>query len=145
MKDLILPIGVTAFCAALVAVSYGNLDIKGRDRISACVGSCYEAYVAEQGSMLERTRAQMAAAAAADPVELGATVYTSVCQSCHGDKGQGVVGPAVSGRSKDYLLEALLAYKNGETRGNQSMVMWPQASVMSQTDMENVAAFIETL
>jgi cytochrome c553 len=145
MKDLILPVGVTVFCAALIALSYNNLDIKGRDRVNACIGACYEAYVAEQGTMLARTRAQLAAKAAADPVQLGAAVYTSVCQSCHGDKGQGVVGPAVSGRSKDYLLEALLAYKNGETRGNQSVLMWPQAAVMSQTDMENVSTFIETL
>jgi cytochrome c553 len=55
------------------------------------------------------------------------------------------VGPAVVGRGKDYLLEALLAYKNGETRGNQSALMWPQAATIAQADMENVAAFIETL
>ncbi len=145
MKDLILPVAITAFCAALISVSYANLDIKGRPSVSGCYGECYAAKVAAEGSVLERMRAQMAAEAAAGPVELGSKVYTSVCQTCHGDKGQGVVGPAVSGRSKDYLLEALLAYKNGETRGNQSAVMWPQAATMSQADMENVAAFIETL
>jgi len=145
MKDLILPLGVTVFCAALSVGIYSNLDIKAQPRVNACFGACYEAKVAAEGSMLERLRAQMAAEAAADPVELGSKVYTSVCQSCHGDKGQGVVGPAVAGRGKDYLLEALLAYKNGETRGTQSALMWPQAATMVQADMDNVAAFIETL
>lgn len=145
MKDFVIPLGVTVFCAALSTLVYSNLETKGRPRVNACYGDCYAQVVAEEGTMLERLRAQKAAEAAADPVQLGGKVYTSVCQTCHGDKGQGVVGPAVAGRSKDYLLEALLAYKNGETRGNQSAVMWPQAATMSQGDMENVAAFIETL
>ena len=145
MKDLVLPLGVTLFCTVLSTFVYSNLEIKERPRVNACYGECYAAKVAAEGSMLERLRAQKAAEAAADPAQLGGKVYTSVCQSCHGDKGQGVVGPAVAGRSRDYVLEALLAYKNGETRGNQSAVMWPQAATLSQDDMENVAQFIETL
>lgn len=145
MKDLVLATGVLAFSALVAGITYNNLDIKGRPRVNSCYGECYAAVVGAQGTMLERTRAQLAAEAAADPIQLGGKIYTSVCQSCHGDKGQGVVGPAVSGRNRDYLLEALLAYKANETRGNQSAVMWPQAATMSQSDMENVSAFIETL
>ncbi|MGA0805307.1 MAG: c-type cytochrome [Pseudohongiellaceae bacterium] len=145
MKDFAIPLGVTLFCTVLSTFVYSNLEIKARPRVNACFGECYAAEVAANGSMLERLRAQQAAEAAADPAQLGGKIYTSVCQSCHGDKGQGVVGPAVAGRGRDYLLEALLAYKKGETRGTQSAVMWPQAATMSQADMENVAAFIETL
>jgi cytochrome c553 len=64
--------------------------------------------------------------------------------ACHGDKGQGVVGPALTGRDTEYLLTALAAYKNGETRGNQSALMWAQSAALSQSDMENVAAYIVT-
>ena len=63
----------------------------------------------------------------------------------HGDKGQRVVGAQVRGQSAAYVLEALGAYKKGETRGNQSALMWPQAQIMDQQTMDNVAAYIETL
>jgi len=145
MKDLVMPVVVSVFSALLIAGSYANISIKGRPSVHGCYGECNAARINAEGSALDRLRSQKAAEAAASPAELGGKTYVMVCQACHGDKGQGLVGPAVAGRPKDYLLEALLAYKKSETRGNQSAVMWGQAASMSQSDMENLASYMETL
>jgi cytochrome c553 len=39
----------------------------------------------------------------------------------------------------------LTQYKNGETRGAQSALMWGQAAALSADDMANIGAFVETL
>ena len=38
----------------------------------------------------------------------------------------------------------LMQYKNGETRGEQSALMWGQAANLSTEDMENLQAYINT-
>ena len=38
----------------------------------------------------------------------------------------------------------LVQYKNGETRGEQSALMWGQAANLSTQDMENLQAYINT-
>lgn len=140
MKELILPIAVTLVCGALIAGSYSKLEVKGRPSVHTCNGECYDDFVVADNERKAQLSAQLATAS---PAELGAKTYTTVCMACHGDKGQGVVGPALAGRDSAYLLEALAAYKKGETRGNQSALMWAQSAALSQSDMENVAAYIE--
>lgn len=142
MKDLLVPIVITVVCALLISISYSQLDIKDRPSVHACNGECYDDFVVADK---ERRAQQAEQQAAASPAELGAKTYNTVCMACHGDKGQGVVGPALVGRDTAYLLEALTAYKNNQTRGQQSALMWGQAATMSQSDMENVAAYIITL
>ena len=145
MKDLAIPAVVTLLAALAINYFYGGLEIKHRPSISECKGECYVAYLAANGSVLDQLKAKQAEAAKQSPAELGKNTYATVCLACHGDKGQGVVGPQLSGRGADYILEALVSYKKGETRGNQSALMWPQAQTMDQASMDNVAAFIETL
>jgi len=145
MKDLVMPVVVTVLAAFVLNYFYSGLDIKGRPSVSECTGECYAAYLADNGSVVDQLRAKQAEAAKQSPAELGKATYSTVCQACHGDKGQGVVGPQLSGRDAAFVLEALAAYKKGETRGNQSALMWPQAQTMDQPAMDNVAAFIETL
>jgi cytochrome c553 len=38
----------------------------------------------------------------------------------------------------------LTQYKNGETRGAQSALMWGQAAALTTQDMENLQAYIGT-
>ena len=142
MKDFILPIATIVMSALVISVSYNSLEIKGRPSVHSCIGECYDDFVVADKAAKALRSAQQAAAS---PAELGSKMYTTVCMACHGDKGQGVVGPALAGRDTDYLLTALTEYKNGKTRGTQSALMWGQSATLSQSDMENVAAYILTL
>ena len=139
MKELVVPIVISLVCAVLISVSYSKLEVKARPSVHACNGECYDDWVVADN---ERRATLAAEQAAASPEELGGKAYTAVCQACHGDKGQGVVGPALAGRDTAYIVEALTAYKNNQTRGTQSALMWGQAATLSQGDMENLAAYI---
>ena len=62
----------------------------------------------------------------------------------HGNDGKGIGAfPALAGRSSDYIVEALTQYKNGETRGAMSGVMWGQSSVLSDADIQTLGDFVE--
>ena len=144
MKHLYIPGLSVVATLVLIAVAWMNLDLPNQDRVHACVGECYEAYVAENGNILDQQRAAAEAAASASPAELGRTAYTG-CAACHGAGGEGGVGPRLAGQAPDAIVQALTAYKNRETRGPQSAVMYPSAAALSDADMENLAAYIDTL
>ena len=63
----------------------------------------------------------------------------------HGANGEGGIGPELAGQSGEEIYNKLVQYKNGEMRGNQSSLMWSQSAMLSDTDMQNIAAFVETL
>jgi cytochrome c553 len=58
---------------------------------------------------------------------LGKKAYTA-CAACHGLNGEGGVGPKLQGQTKDAIVSMVTQYKNGETRGAQSALMWGQVS-----------------
>ena len=68
-------------------------------------------------------------------------LYKTKCASCHGNVGQGVVGPKLRGRDKEYILANLKAFKAG-TRKNY--VMYGLLSKMSESDLESLATEIGT-
>ena len=109
--------------------------------VGKCVGECYEAYKIEDA---KRREAEAAMLAAASPADLGKKIYTA-CAACHGMNGEGGVGPKLQGKAKDAIVSMLTQYKNGETRGAQSALMWGQAAALSADDMANIGAFVETL
>jgi cytochrome c553 len=88
--------------------------------------------------------AAAAARAEASPEELGKQAYVG-CIACHGAKGEGGVGPTLAGQAAADIATKLLQYKNGETLGSQSALMWSQAAQLSDQDIDNLAAFIEAL
>ena len=63
----------------------------------------------------------------------------------HGADGEGGIGPALEGQSITDIADKLIAYKNGETRGAQSALMWSQAKQLSDGDIDNIAAYVNTL
>lgn len=128
----------------LLALAWFNYSGPNQASVHTCVGECYEAYVAANGNIVEQQRAAAEAAASASPAELGQTAYVG-CAACHGAAGRGGIGPAVAGRESAFTVNALTAYKNRETRGAQSALMWPSASALSDADIENLASYIETL
>ena len=83
--------------------------------------------------------------AAVDPaVAVGAKHYVQ-CAACHGQAGEGGVGPALAGQTSDMIVDKLAKYKAGEKIGAQSDVMWGQASWMTEQDMRDIGNYVETL
>ena len=68
-------------------------------------------------------------------VELGKDLYGKNCAACHGGAGEGGVGPYLTGKSN--IVGMLQAYKDKQTRGPQSAIMWANAQQLSTKDMEN--------
>lgn len=144
MKNLVLPAIALVFAFIIFDVAYSELEVKSRPSIHSCSGECYQNYVADNGTIADQQRAAAIAAASASPVELGSQLYVS-CTACHGAGGEGGIGPQLVGRDAAFIIESLTAYKNRETRGAQSAMMWPSAAALSARDIENLGAFVEAL
>ena len=69
----------------------------------------------------------------------------AACGACHGAQGGGGVGPALAGKTAEYIAGRLTQYKNGEKVGSQSNMMWGQASMLSETDITDLADYIATM
>ena len=69
----------------------------------------------------------------------------AACGACHGAQGGGGVGPALAGKTAEYIAGRLTQYKNGEKVGSQSNMMWGQAGMLSETDIADLADYIATL
>lgn len=67
------------------------------------------------------------------------------CGACHGAQGGGGVGPALAGQTVEYIVGRLNQYKAGEKVGSQSNLMWSQAAMLSETDIQDLAEYIKTL
>jgi cytochrome c553 len=81
----------------------------------------------------------------AGDVEAGKAKF-AVCMSCHGPTGQGqAIFPKIAGKPAADTIALLKRYKAGETLGAQTALMAPQAKMLSDEDMANLAAYIETL
>jgi len=66
-----------------------------------------------------------------------------VCVACHGAQGQGVgTNPALAGKSEAESVQALQDYKSGK-RADPNMK--PFASMLSDADMANLAAYYASL
>jgi cytochrome c553 len=112
--------------------------------VHACAGECYENWKQETGGVLALAAAKAEAKASASPAELGQAAYAG-CIACHGGSGEGGVGPALAGQTENAIYDKLLQYKNAETRGPQSALVWSQSATLSDEDMKNIAAFVESL
>ena len=69
----------------------------------------------------------------------------AACGACHGAQGGGGVGPALAGKTVEYIVGRLNQYKAGEKVGSQSNMMWGQAAMLSETDMSDIAEYIQTM
>jgi cytochrome c553 len=130
-----------AFGLPLWAMQNNAFDGRG---VHGCVGECYEQWQAETGGVVAIAVAQAEEKANATPAQLGEKAYAG-CIACHGAGGEGGVGPKLAGQSIVEITDKLLRYKAGETVGAQSALMWSQAAQLSDADIDNIAAFVETL
>ena len=70
------------------------------------------------------------------------------CASCHGSDGRSNVipqYPKIGGQSAAYLINALKAYRDGRRQGTYASIMIEVAKPLSDSDIANLAAYIETL
>jgi cytochrome c553 len=97
------------------------------------------------------------AAAKAEPTEpviLGEAMVRhgralfSNCAICHGENGQGNAlfnAPKLAGMGMDQAASLLKIYRKGQEMGPNSYAMIPQASHLSDEDIDGLAAYIATL
>ncbi len=66
-----------------------------------------------------------------------------MCQGCHGLDGNSVIPmfPKLAGQHATYLESALKAYRDGLRTGGSAAQMIPMATILSDDDIANLAAF----
>jgi cytochrome c553 len=140
MKGYIVTICIGMF--ATIAVAYNSLEYRGQPNNTSCSGECYAEYVAINGTPAE-IEAKKKELANLDEFSSIRSLWAG-CAACHGQDGQGMaVFPALKGRSSDYIVGRLNAYKNRETVGAMSSTMWGQAAMLSEQEITTIGNFIQ--
>ncbi|HTT11963.1 MAG TPA: cytochrome c [Burkholderiaceae bacterium] len=83
-------------------------------------------------------------AAAAD-IEAGRQIGETQCAACHGKDGKSPIDPSypkIAGQYADYLVKVLGDYQSG---ARKNPIMGGIAKPLSKADIENVAAFFNSL
>lgn len=77
---------------------------------------------------------------AAPDIKAGEEKANTVCMACHGQNGHSVnpEWPNLAGQGEKYIKKQLNDFKNGNRK---SPIMAPQAQILSDQDIENIAAF----
>jgi len=135
---------VSIICAAMFGIishTYAGLEYKGVSRVHGCTGECYEEYVALNGTAVEIEQRKQALAQS-DEFSSIRSLWAG-CAACHGGQGQGGVGPMLAGQSSNDIINKLTIYKNNGQIGAQSALMWGQAAMLSEQDIETIGKFIE--
>ncbi len=68
-------------------------------------------------------------------------LYKKSCASCHGNIGEGIIGPKLLGDSKEKILAALQDFKSGKRK---NYVMYGLLSNMTDQQLEDLANEIST-
>lgn len=75
-------------------------------------------------------------------VSRGESRYNT-CVACHGAQGQGSPAfPKIAGQTAEYIAEKLVRYRAGETVGDRTALMAPNASGLSDEDIADLAVYI---
>lgn len=90
------------------------------------------------------------ASAASDDIaadlDAGEALYQGSCRNCHGPDAQGMASfPLLAGKEMSYLKSRLEQYRDGESVGPNSAIMYPVARELSDEDIVNVSAFIASI
>lgn len=72
---------------------------------------------------------------------------SAVCVSCHGVNGKATVPiyPNLAGQNDGYLISAMKAYRDRQRNGGMAVLMQVQAARLSDTDIEDLAAYFYSL
>jgi len=71
----------------------------------------------------------------------------ALCASCHGVSGIATLPmyPNLAGQNEAYLISALNAYRDKQRNGGMAAIMQMQAAKLSDSDIENIAAYYSSL
>ncbi|WP_436840213.1 c-type cytochrome [Vibrio hepatarius] len=85
-------------------------------------------------------------AIAAGDIAAGKT-KSAVCAACHGADGIAVIPgyPNLKGQNEQYIISSVKAYKAKQRNGGLAVVMQAQAAMLSDADIENLAAYYSSL
>jgi cytochrome c553 len=88
----------------------------------------------------------LSGAAVAGDVAAG-KAKAAVCAACHGADGIAVIPgyPNLKGQNEQYLVTSINAYKSKQRNGGLAAVMQAQASMLSDEDIANLAAYYASL
>ena len=120
---------------------YPELEYTGGTGGHSCTGECYVAYVEQFGTPAQIEQRKRALAEG-DPFSSIRSLWSG-CAACHGADGGGGVGPMLAGQSSSDIISKLTTYKNNGTIGSQSALMWGQAAMLSEKDIETIGEFIQ--
>ena len=120
---------------------YPDLEYTGYSSVGNCTGECYQEYVALNGTAVEIEQRKQALAQS-DEFSSIRSLWAG-CAACHGVNGGGGIGPMLAGQSSDDIISKLTIYKNNGQIGSQSALMWGQAAMLSEKDIETIGKFIE--
>ena len=120
---------------------YPDLEYTGYSSVGNCTGECYQEYVALNGTAVEIEQRKQALAQS-DEFSSIRSLWAG-CAACHGGQGQGGVGPMLAGQSSADIINKLTTYKNRGTIGTQSALMWGQAAMLSDKDIETIGKYVE--
>ena len=142
MKELGMALlGAGCILGFFVFVIYPDLEYTGGKSISSCTGECYVAYVEQFGTPAEIEQRKRALAEG-DPFSSIRSLWAG-CAACHGNDGGGGVGPKLAGLSSGDIISKLATFKNGGEVGSQSALMWGQASMLTEKDIETIGEFVQ--
>lgn len=142
MKEL----GMSVIACSVIGVFiagfiYPDIEIKNQPSNRSCIDECHKEYVALNGTPAEIERKKQALAAG-DPFSDIRSLWAG-CAACHGADGGGGIGPKLAGQSSEYISEKLYIYKNNGTVGAQSALMWGQAGLLSDKQIETISKFVQ--
>jgi cytochrome c553 len=82
----------------------------------------------------------------AGDIEAGKT-KSAICAACHGPDGHALIDgyPNLAGQNEKYIISAINGYKTKERNGGMSMLMQAQASLLTDDDIANLAAYYASL
>lgn len=148
---ILFPFLICMIAFGIISFAFSQAEYRGQPTGNNCIGECYEKVLERREvarlAKLEEERLIAAGVIEAPVVEIDPTPpMWAGCAGCHGQNGEGMgMFPQIAGQTKEYIQTALTQYKNRGQRGKQSMIMWSQASLLSDNDILVLSDYIEGL
>ena len=117
-----------------------NMGYSGYTSSSSCIDECYEQYVALNGTAPEIEQRKQALANLDEFSDIRS--LWAGCAACHGADGGGGIGPMLAGQSANDIVGKLTTYKNRGQIGAQSALMWGQAAMLSEKEINLIGDYI---
>ena len=122
---------------------------RSTSKTSATRRAVYALWLGGAGCAVALSAAANPAAAQSTPDALAAGREKYVqCASCHGADGRSTVVPQypkIAGQTAEYVVNALKAYRDGRRLGTYAAMMAAVAKQLSDADIANLAAYVESL